>query len=260
MKVVILAGGYGTRISELTDRIPKPMVSVGGYPIIWHIMKHYAHYGYRDFVILLGYKGFAIKEYFLNYYYRNNDLTVDLTDNSIAIHHRATENWKITFVETGGDTMTGGRLLRAEKYLRDRRFFCTYGDGLSSVDIAKLLQHHLSHGKSMTLTAVQPEGRYGALELSPQTARVTSFVEKPKGDGAWVSGGFFVCEPQVLDYISGDDTVFEEAPMKKMSQEGALHAYRHTGFWHPMDTLRDQKRLEDLWRIDPPWKIYDTKQ
>jgi glucose-1-phosphate cytidylyltransferase len=255
MKVLLLAGGYGTRLSEETEIRPKPMAEIGGKPILWHIMKIYSHYGFNDFVILLGYKGYFIKEYFANYFLHQSDVTIDLSNNAMKVHNNTSEPWKVTLLETGQDTMTGGRIKRAKEYIGQEPFLLTYGDGVADIDLKKLLGFHQSNGNLVTMTAVQPEGRFGALETSGN--RVDSFLEKPKGDGAWINGGFFVCQPQVLDYIQGDNTVFEQEPLQKLAKEGQLFNYRHQGFWKCMDTLRDKKVLNELWESgNAKWKIW----
>lgn len=256
MKVLLLAGGFGTRLSEETHLIPKPMVEIGGKPILWHIMKIYAEHGYKDFVVLLGYKGYVIKEYFANYFLHTNDVTIDLHNNSMEIHNNKTEDWKITLLETGLKTMTGGRLSHAKKYIGDEPFMFTYGDGVANVDISKLVEFHKSHGKLATMTSVQPEGRYGAMETNENDI-VTSFKEKPKGDGHFINGGFFVCQPEVLDYIDGDHQMFEREPMEKLVDDLQLATYKHYGFWQCMDTQRDKRLLEDLWDTEPKWKIWE---
>lgn len=245
MKVLILAGGVGSRLSEETTLKPKPMVQIGEHPILWHIMKIYSYYGYNDFIILCGYKGDMIKEYFVNYYRHMADITIDLANNSIEYLKNKAERWKVTLIDTGLDTMTGGRIKRAEEYIGNETFMLTYGDGLSDVNIPELLNVHRKHGKAMTLTSVQPEGRFGALHINKDN-RIESFLEKPRGDGAWVNGGFFVCEPKVLDYIDGDDSVFEKNPLENLAKDGELYTYKHSGFWKPMDTLRDKILLEEL--------------
>lgn len=256
MKVAILAGGFGTRLSEETDIKPKPMVEIGGKPIIWHIMKHYSHYGHNEFIILLGYKGYYIKEYFANYFLHQTDVTIDIKNNKMEIHNNTSEPWKVTLVDTGLETMTGGRVKRAEKYLKDETFLLTYGDGLSDVDLHKLISFHKSNGKTMTLTSVQPEGRFGALDLDGDLIR--KFAEKPKGDGSWINGGFFVCEPKIFEYITeGDLTILERAPLEKLASDRQLVAFKHEGFWKPMDTLRDKVQLEQLWDSKKaPWKVW----
>lgn len=256
MKVAILAGGLGTRLSEETDVKPKPMVEVGGRPILWHIMKIYSGYGFNDFVVLLGYKGYVIKEYFYNYVLHQSSFTIDLASNSMHYHGSEHEPWKVTLLETGFNTMTGGRIKRAAKFLGRERFLLTYGDGVADVNIAKLVEFHSRHGKAVTMTAVQPAGRYGALEIH-EGGRVENFKEKPKGDGGWINGGFFVCEPRVADYIDGDSTVFEDEPLAVLARHGELMAARHSGFWASMDTLRDKSILCKMWDEGrAPWKTW----
>jgi len=245
MKVVILAGGFGSRLSEETDIKPKPMVSIGGKPILWHIMKMYSQHGFNEFVVLLGYKGYYIKEYFANYFLHQSDVTIDLSTNEMKIHKNTSEPWSVTLLDTGLHTMTGGRVKRAQAIIGNEAFMLTYGDGVSDVNISDLVEFHNSHGKAITMTSVQPDGRFGALELNG--INVTNFLEKPKGDGAWVNGGFFVCEPKVFDYISdGDQTVFEQSPLQNLSLEGELMAYKHHGFWKCMDSLNDKKQLNEM--------------
>jgi glucose-1-phosphate cytidylyltransferase len=246
MKVLILAGGLGSRLSEETTTKPKPMVEIGGKPIIWHIMKIYSHYGFNDFIILCGYKGYMIKEYFANYYRHMADMTIDLANNVTEYHSHHAEPWKVTLLDTGENTMTGGRIKRAEPYIKNETFMLTYGDGVSDIDISELLAFHRSHKKSITMTSVQPEGRFGALNIDTKNQKVLEFREKPKGDGAWINGGFFVCEPKVLDYIEGDDTIFEREPLEKLAKDEELYTYKHRGFWKPMDTLRDKTQLEEM--------------
>ncbi len=246
MKVVLLAGGLGTRLSEETVLKPKPMVEIGGMPILWHIMKIYSAHGYNDFVICLGYKGFLIKEYFSNYFLHKSDVTVDLTNNSLTVHDSQAEPWKITLVDTGNETMTGGRIKRIMPHIGNNPFLLTYGDGVSDVDITALVEFHKSHGKLCTVTSVQPSGRFGALNMG-ENNEVLSFMEKPKGDGSWINGGFFVCEPQVFDYIADDQTTWEKEPMENIAKEGQMETFRHEGFWKPMDTLRDKHELEAEW-------------
>jgi glucose-1-phosphate cytidylyltransferase len=256
MKVVILAGGYGTRLSEETVNIPKPMVEIGGKPILWHIMKIYSHYGYNDFIICLGYKGYIIKEYFMNYFMHMSDITVDLSNGGIKVHNSKAENWRVTLVDTGLDTMTGGRIKRIKDHLNGERFMLTYGDGVGDVNINSLIKFHESHGKLATMTAVQPSGRFGALRINDEK-KVESFVEKPAGDGAWINGGFFVLEPQVIDYIKDDNSIWEREPLENLTKESQLFAYKHEGFWKPMDTLRDKIELERLWSTkEAPWKVW----
>jgi len=257
MKVVILAGGYGTRLSEETDLRPKPMVEIGGYPILWHIMKTYAYWGFSEFVVLTGYKSHVIKEFFLNYYTRYSDITIDMADNSVELHHIRNEPWKVTMLYTGPETMTGGRLLRAKNFLSKERFMLTYGDGVSDVNIHELVRCHEAAGKLVTLTSVQPGGRFGSIEINSKGA-VEAFKEKPAGDGAWINGGFFVMEPQAFDYLTdGDATVLERKPLEHLAETGQLNAYKHTGFWRPMDTLRDKHELTDMWaKGNAPWALW----
>lgn len=257
-KVVLLAGGLGTRISEESQLRPKPMIEIGGHPILWHIMKTYAHYGLTDFVICLGYRGYMIKEYFANIVLHSSDVTIDTRNGEIIYHGQASEQWRVTLVDTGQDTLTGGRLKRVKDYLDPDQTFCmTYGDGVADIDIGKLLAFHKAHGKDATLTGVIPPGRYGALELSGQ--KVERFIEKPPGDNAWINGGFFVLEPAILDRIAGDNVPFEGVPLAGLAQAGQLMAYQHTGFWQPMDTLREKNYLEDLWTSGrAPWKVWKS--
>ncbi|MBF0371339.1 MAG: glucose-1-phosphate cytidylyltransferase [Magnetococcales bacterium] len=255
MKAVILAGGLGTRISEETHLRPKPMVEIGGRPILWHILKIYAAHGIHDFIICCGYKGYVIKEYFSNYLMHMADVTFDLANNRSEIHHHTAEPWRVTLVDTGADTMTGGRIKRIKKYLGEDDFCLTYGDGVGDVDIRGLIAHHHAHSSLATVTAVRPSGRYGALEMEQD--RVTRFREKPEQGESWINGGFFVLSPKVLDYIEGDATPWEGEPLTRLAREGQLSAYRHRGFWQAMDTLRDKKQLEALWLSDhPPWKVW----
>ncbi|MEX0333143.1 glucose-1-phosphate cytidylyltransferase [Vibrio tubiashii] len=245
MKVLLLAGGFGTRLSEETDVRPKPMVEIGGKPILWHIMKMYSQHGFNEFVILLGYKGYYIKEYFANYFLHQSDVTIDLSTNEMKIHKNTSEPWTVTLLDTGLHTMTGGRVKRAQEIVGNERFMLTYGDGVSDVNISELVEFHNSHGKSITMTSVQPDGRFGALELHGDS--VTNFLEKPKGDGAWINGGFFVCEPKVFDYIQGGDcTVFEQSPLQNLALDGELMAYKHHGFWKCMDSLNDKNKLNEM--------------
>lgn len=257
MKAVILAGGLGTRLSEETATRPKPMVEIGGKPILWHILKMYAHHGVNDFVICCGYKGYVIKEYFANYFLHTSDVTFDMRSNRMEVHHKRAEPWKVTLVDTGDESMTGGRLLRVAPYVRDEEAFCfTYGDGVSDVDIAATLAFHRAHGKLATITATFPPGRFGALDIS--AGRVSSFKEKPQGDGAMINGGFFVLRPDVLRYLTDDNTIWEREPLARLAAEGELMAYEHTGFWQPMDTLREKHLLEDLWASGKaPWKVWE---
>ncbi len=256
MKVAILAGGYGTRLSEETDIRPKPMVEIGGKPILWHIMKHYSAYGFNEFVVLLGYKGYTIKEYFANYYLHQSDITIDTKAGKLSVHSNDSEDWKITLVETGPETMTGGRVKRAEKYLAGEAFMLTYGDGVSDVNVKKLVEFHQSQKKILTLTAIQPEGRFGVLDIGAEN-KVQRFLEKPRGDGSWINGGFFVCDPKIFGYLGdGDKTIFERAPMETLASEGQLAAYQHEGFWKCMDTLRDKQELNQLWASGKaPWMM-----
>ncbi len=256
MKVVILAGGLGTRLSEETILKPKPMVEIGGRPILWHIMKIYSSYGYNDFIICLGYRGYLIKEYFVNYYLHQSDVTINLCNNSLEVHDSHAEPWKVTLVDTGNDSMTGGRIKRIQPHIGNEPFMLTYGDGVGNVDIAKLLEYHKKQGKYCTVTAVQPSGRFGALNLNEDN-EVKSFMEKPKGDGSWINGGFFVCEASVFDYIQGDNSVWEKEPMERIAAEGQMTAFNHEGFWKPMDTLRDKQELEHDWMNGiAKWKIW----
>ncbi len=252
MKAVILAGGYGTRISEESTTRPKPMIEIGGMPILWHILKMYSHHGIHDFVICCGYKGYQIKEYFANYFLHMSDVTIDMSKNSVEVHHKKAEPWKITLVDTGESTMTGGRLKRVADYLDDD-FCMTYGDGVSSVNITELIQFHQSHQKLATMTAVQPPGRFGAIEVDGH--QIKSFIEKPHGDGGWINGGFFVLKPEVLDLVDADSTIWEREPMERLSQKEQLMAFYHHDFWQPMDTMRDKLHLEELWASNKaPWK------
>lgn len=257
MKAVILAGGYGTRLSEETSTRPKPMVEIGGRPILWHIMKIYASYGYNDFIICLGYKGYTIKEYFAHYFLHNSDVTFDFThDNTVFIHKHHAEPWKVTLIDTGLDTMTGGRVKRIQPYVDNEPFMLTYGDGVSDINISELVEYHKSTKNAITVTACQPAGRFGALLVDG--TQVTDFLEKPKGDGAWINAGFFVCQPEVFDYIrDGDSTVFEQSPMQKLAKDGKMGAYKHYGFWKPMDTLRDKNELEKMWQSGTAlWQVW----
>jgi glucose-1-phosphate cytidylyltransferase len=258
MKAVIFAGGFGTRLSEETDVRPKPMIDVGGKPILWHIMKIYSQHGINDFVICLGYKSYVIKEYFINYYKHMSDLTIDLAENKTTIQNNYSEPWKITLVDTGHDSMTGGRLARVRGYIKDEEAFClTYGDGVSDINIKESIEFHKKHGKLATLTAIQPAGRFGALDID-DSLQINSFKEKPAGDGSYINGGFFVLSPKVLDYIKDSDaTIWEQEPLQNLAKEGQLKAYKHHGFWQPMDTLRDKHQLEELWSTGKaPWKIW----
>lgn len=256
MKVVILAGGFGTRLSEETVVKPKPMVEIGGRPILWHIMKIYSHFGHNEFVICLGYKGYMIKEYFANYFLHMADVTFDMEHNTMNVHNRNAEPWKVTLVDTGEHTMTGGRLKRVSEFVGADTFMLTYGDGVGDVDLDALVEAHRRSGLLATVTAVQPSGRFGALDLQGN-GRVSGFQEKPRGDGAWINGGFFVLEPGVLDYIEGDDTVWERGPMEDLAKDSELGSYRHTGYWKPMDTLRDKVELEQKWEQGiAPWRVW----
>lgn len=255
MKVLILAGGLGTRLSEETGFKPKPMVEIGGKPILWHIMKIYSFYGYNDFVILLGYKGYMIKEYFSNYFIHNSDVTFDIKNNKTEIHSNQAEPWKVTLIDTGTDTMTGGRIKRAEKYINNEPFMLTYGDGVADINISELVQFHKEHRKLITMTSIQPEGRFGSLILNGND-EVLRFQEKIKGDGNWINAGFFVCEPEILKYIDGDQTIFEREPLEQLAMEKQLITYKHTGFWKPMDTQKDKMELEKMaGENSAPWML-----
>lgn len=254
MKVLILAGGYGTRLSEETELKPKPMVHIGEYPMLWHIMKIYAAYGYNEFIILLGYKGNMIKDYFLNYFMHHNDFTIDLANNQVQHHTKRTEDWKITFLDTGNDTMTGGRVKQAAPYIQGERFMLTYGDGVADIDIQALVDFHEEKQKLCTMTSIIPEGRFGRLQIDEEQ-HINSFVEKPREEN-WINGGFFVCEPEVLDYIEGDDTVLEKKPLETLAQNDQLVAYKHRGFWRCMDTIMDKRKLEEIWQKEGKWKVW----
>jgi len=257
MKVVILAGGQGTRLAEETELRPKPMVEIGGKPILWHILKIYSTYGINDFVICLGYKGHVIKDYFAGYYLHSANVTFDMQRNEMQVHANHAEPWRVTLVDTGETTMTGGRLKRVREYVGNETFCMTYGDGVSDVNISELIRFHWAEGALCTLTAAQPPGRFGAFSLQHGANKIASFKEKPEGDGAWVNSGFFVLEPGVFDYIDGDATVWEHGPLEHLARDGRLAAYRHTGFWQPMDSLRDKNVLEGLWSGGrPPWKTW----
>jgi glucose-1-phosphate cytidylyltransferase len=256
MKVVILAGGFGTRLSEETALKPKPMVEIGEQPILWHIMKMYSHYGFNEFIICLGYKGYVIKEYFANYFLHQSDITIDLATNSLEIHQNFSEPWKVTLVDTGLNTMTGGRLLRLKKYINNEQFMMTYGDGVADIDIGKLVQFHNEKKQLATLTAVQPSGRFGALRID-KNQNILDFQEKPDGDGSWINGGFFVLEPEVFDYLKDDKTIFERQPLEELANGNNLNAFYHHKFWMPMDKLSDKKTLEKLWASKAPWKVWE---
>jgi len=257
MKAVILAGGLGTRISEETHTKPKPMIEIGGKPILWHILKTYSHHGINDFIICCGYKGYVIKEYFANYFLHMSDVTFDMSKNSMEVHQQSAEPWRVTLVDTGDDTMTGGRLKRVAPYLQGEENFCfTYGDGVSDVNITELIAFHQAHNLQATLTATYPPGRFGALDIHTDQ-RITAFKEKPKGDGGMINGGFFVLSPKVIDLIKGDSTIWEREPLETLAESNQLKAYRHEGFWQPMDTLRDKTHLEELWQSgQAPWKVW----
>jgi glucose-1-phosphate cytidylyltransferase len=257
MKVLLLAGGFGTRLSEETELRPKPMIEIGGKPILWHIMKNYSSHGFNEFVILLGYKGYYIKEYFANYFLHQSDITIDIKNNNIEIHNTSSEPWKVSLIDTGLHSMTGGRVKRVEDFIGNEPFMLTYGDGVGDIDITKLVEFHKSHGKSITMTSAQPDGRFGALNINNED-RVTEFKEKPKGDGSWINAGYFVCEPKVFDYIiKGDQTIFEQDPLINLAKDGELFTFKHTSFWKPMDTLRDKIKLNQMWSEgNAPWKIW----
>ncbi|NLD92033.1 MAG: glucose-1-phosphate cytidylyltransferase [Fibrobacter sp.] len=257
MKVVILAGGFGTRLSEETVNIPKPMVRIGDKPILWHIMKTYAHYGFNEFIICLGYKGYVIKEYFANYFLHNSDVSIDIKNNSIEVHNNTAEPWKVTLVETGQNTMTGGRVKRIEPYTKGMPFMLTYGDGVADIDISNLVEFHKTNKKLLTVTAHKPQGKFGSLQIG-ENSEVLSFTEKPAGDGMWINAGFFICQPEVFSYLKeGDSTVFERAPLENIASEGNMVAYKHSGFWKPMDTLRDNIELNAMWNANKaPWMVW----
>ena len=258
MKVIILAGGLGTRLTEETDIKPKPMVEVAGKPILWHIMKIYSHYGFNDFIILLGYKGYYIKEYFANYFLHQSDVTIDLSNNEIEIHNNQSEPWKVTLVDTGQHAMTGARIKKAEKFIGNQQFLLTYGDGVGNINIQNTLDFHKRHGKLLTITSAQPDGRFGILDIDENTNQVLNFQEKPEGDGSWINAGFFVCQPEVFEYIGkGDEIVFEQSPLKNLAKDGQVYTYKHNGFWMPMDTLRDKNQLNKLWKNEQAfWKVW----
>lgn len=257
MKVLLLAGGLGTRLSEETYIRPKPMIEIGGMPILWHIMKSYSKYGFNDFIILVGYKGYFIKEYFANYFLHQSNFTVDMSDGSMQIINNSSEPWKVTLLDTGLNSMTGGRVKRAQELVGDSTFMLTYGDCVSDINIDELLKFHKSHGQSISMTSVQPEGRFGALNIDDNN-QVKHFLEKPKGDGGWINAGFFVCEPKVFDYIKlGDETVFEHSPLQKLAEDGEMFTFKHEGFWKPMDSLKDKNDLNKLWDTNKaPWKTW----
>jgi glucose-1-phosphate cytidylyltransferase len=257
MKVIILAGGYGTRLSEETDIRPKPMLEIGGKPILWHIMKTYSHYGFHEFIILLGYKGYMIKEYFANYFLHQSNVTIDLVNNRMEVLNNTCEPWKVTLLDTGLETMTGGRILQAKQYIGNEPFMLTYGDGVSDVNINSLVQFHQSHGKIITMTTIQPEGRFGAVATNTD-GLIESFTEKPQGDGTWINGGFFVCQPEVFSYITeGNVTIFERTPLENLAKDQQLYSYKHDGFWRCMDTLRDKIILNNLWdNHQAKWKVW----
>ena len=258
MKVLLLAGGYGTRLSEETEVKPKPMVEIGGRPILWHIMKTYSQYGFNDFVILLGYRGYYIKEYFANYFLHQSDVTIDISKGSMEVHNNSSEPWKVTLLDTGLHSLTGARIKKAQVVVGDEPFMLTYGDGVADINIDELVKFHKSHGKLMTMTSAQPDGRFGALDVN-KNGRIEKFKEKPKGDGSWINAGYFVCDPKVFDYIIEDDTtVFEQEPLKKLARDGELFAYKHHDFWMPMDTLRDKIKLDEMCnKGTAPWIVWD---
>ena len=258
MKVLLLAGGFGTRLSEETEIRPKPMIEIGGKPILWHIMKIYSNYGFNEFVILLGYKGYYIKEYFANYFLHQSDITIDMSNGQMEVHNNTSEPWKVTLLDTGLDSMTGGRVKRAQDFIGNNRFMLTYGDGVADINIEELLKFHASHGKAMTMTSAQPEGRFGALDIGKNN-KVNEFKEKPKSGGSWINAGFFVCEPKVFDYITeGDRTVLEQDPLVNLTKDNEVYTYKHHDFWLPMDTLRDKIKLNQMYENgNAPWMIWD---
>ena len=258
MKALILAGGFGTRLSEETDIKPKPMVEVGGKPILWHIMKTYSHYGINEFVILLGYKGYYIKEYFANYFLHQSDVTINMSDGDIEVHNNTSEPWKVTLLDTGLNAMTGARIKKAKQHIGNQTFMLTYGDGVADININDTLKFHENHGKLITMTSAQPDGRFGAINIATNN-RVIEFKEKPKGDGSWINAGYFICQPEVLNYIDdGDDVVFEQAPLKNLAKDGQIFTYKHDGFWMPMDSLRDKIKLNDMCENKmTPWIVWD---
>jgi glucose-1-phosphate cytidylyltransferase len=258
MKVLILAGGYGTRLSEETDNKPKPMVEVGGKPILWHIMKTYSYYDVNEFIILLGYKGYYIKEYFANYFLHQSDVTIDMLNGDMQVHKNSSEPWKVTLLDTGLDAMTGARIKKAKAHIGNESFMITYGDGVANINIHEALKFHQQHGKLMTITSAQPDGRFGALDID-KDGKVVAFQEKPKGDGSWINAGYFICQPEVLDYIDdGDDIVFEQKPLQNIARDGQVYTYKHNGFWMPMDTLRDKKHLNEMCKNkSAAWMVWD---
>jgi len=258
MKVLLLAGGFGTRLSEETDIRPKPMVEIGGKPILWHIMKTYSQYGFHDFVVLLGYKGYYIKEYFANYFMHQSDITINMKDGSMEIHNNSSEPWKVTLLDTGLHSMTGSRIKKAQNFVGNEPFMLTYGDGVADINIKELVDFHKLHGKAMTMTSAQPDGRFGALSID-ENNQVSEFKEKPRGDGSWINAGYFVCEPKVFDYILDDNlTVFEQEPLKNLAKDGEIFTYKHDGFWMPMDTLRDKIKLNEMCeRNTAPWMVWE---
>jgi len=258
MKVLILAGGFGTRLSEETDIRPKPMVEIGGKPILWHIMKTYSHYGINEFVILLGYKGYYIKEYFANYFLHQSDVTIDMSSGDIEVHNNSSEPWKVTLLDTGLNAMTGARVKKAKDHIGNEPFLLTYGDGLANIDIQATLDFHKKHGKLMTMTSAQPDGRFGALDIN-ENDKVVAFKEKPRGDDSWINAGYFICQPEVLDYIpQGDDAVLEQEPLKNLAKDGQIYTYKHNDFWMPMDSLRDKIKLNEMCEAqDAPWMVWD---
>lgn len=258
MKALILAGGFGTRLSEETDIKPKPMVEIGGKPILWHIMKTYSHYGINEFVILLGYKGYYIKEYFANYFLHQSDVTIDMLNGDMAVHKNFSEPWKVTLLDTGINSMTGARVKKAKSHIGNEPFLLTYGDGVANIDIRATINFHKKHGKLMTMTSAQPDGRFGALEIN-ENDQVVAFTEKPKGDGSWINAGYFVCQPEVLDYIpTGDDVVLEQGPLKNLAKHGQIYTYKHNDFWMPMDSLRDKVKLDEIYKTNKaPWVVWD---
>ena len=259
MKAIILAGGYGTRLSEETDKQPKPMVEIGGKPILWHIMKTYSYYGINEFIILLGYKGYYIKEFFANYYLQQSDITIDMSNGQVRVHNSASESWKVTLLDTGLSTMTGSRIKKAKEHIGNEAFMLTYGDGVADIDISLALDYHKKHGKLMTMTSAQPDGRFGALDID-ENDKVINVQEKPKGDGSWVNAGYFICQPEVLDYIDiGDDVVFEQEPLQNLAKNGQIQTYKHHGFWMPMDTLRDKNYLNEMCiNKDAAWMVWEN--